>query len=150
MILFNLIALKIKKRLSLNQMYHIWAFTIAFQTVFDVYIDFKYHAYWYFSKGVDWNSFIALIFLVPPVNVVFLNFYPFRKSVRKKIVYFAGWEIVLLLYETVTLLPEPWGYFHYGWWTLWHSLMINPILLFILLGYYKWIVKLEKRSQLAV
>ena len=148
-IIFNLIALKIKKRLSLIQMVHIWAFTIAFQTVFDVYIDFKYHGYWYFSKSVDWNSFIALIFLVPPVNVVFLNFFPYKKTLMKKIIYLATWEVALLLYEVITLLPEPWGYFHYGWWTLWHSLIINPILLLILLGYYKWMVKLEKRSTLA-
>ena len=148
-IIFNLIALKIKKRLSLIQMVHIWSFTIAFQTVFDVYIDFKYHGYWYFSKSVDWNSFIALIFLVPPVNVVFLNFFPYKNTLMKKIIYLATWEVALLLYEVITLLPEPWGYFHYGWWTLWHSLIINPILLLILLGYYKWMVKLEKRSTLA-
>ncbi|ULT54448.1 hypothetical protein L1999_14825 [Neobacillus drentensis] len=148
LIIFNGIALKIKKRLSLIQMYHIWTFTIAFQTVFDVYIDFKYHGYWYFSKGVDWKSFIA-IFLVPPVNVVYLNFFPYKKALRKKILYLTSWEIVLLLYEAITLLPEPWGFFHYGWWTLWHSLIINPILLMILLGYYKWMVKLEKRSTLA-
>lgn len=147
-IIFNLIALKIKKRLSLLQMYYIWTFTIALQTVFDIYIDFKYHGYWYFSKGVDWKSFIA-IFLVPPVNVVYLNFFPYKKALRKKILYLAGWEVLLLLYEEITLLPEPWGYFHYGWWTLWHSLILNPILLVILLGYYKWMVKLEKRSPLA-
>ncbi|MBT2656072.1 hypothetical protein J7E81_12685 [Bacillus sp. ISL-18] len=149
LIIFNGVALKIKKRLSLVQMYHIWTFTIAFQTVFDVYIDFKYHGYWYFSKSVDWNSFIALIFLVPPVNVVFLNFFPYKKTLMKKIIYLATWEIALLLYEVITLLPEPWGYFHYGWWTLWHSLIVNPVLLMILLGYYKWMVKLEKRSTLA-
>ncbi|MEH7097377.1 hypothetical protein [Neobacillus vireti] len=145
---FNLIALKIKKRLSLLHMSYIWTFTIAFQTVFDVYVDFKYHGYWYFSKGVDWKSSIA-IFLVPPVNVVFLNFFPYKKALRKKVLYLVGWEIVLLLYEAITLLPEPWGYFHYGWWTMWHSLILNPILLMILLGYYKWMVKLEKRSTLA-
>ena len=144
-VFFNLIALKINKRISLSHMYHIWVFTIAFQTVFDVFVDFKYHGYWYFSKNIDWQAALAL-FLVPPVNIVFLNYFPYKKTFMKKILYIAGWEIVLLLYEVIALLPEPWGYFHYGWWTLWHSLVINPILLMILLGYYKWIVKLEKRS----
>jgi hypothetical protein len=145
-VFFNLIALKIKKRLSKGQMYHIWAFTIAFQTVFDVYIDFKLHGYWYFSKNVDWKSFLALIFVVPPVNIIFLNWFPYNVSFYKKILYLVVWEIVLLSYELITLNPEPWGYFNYGWWTVWHSLIINPFLLLILLGYYKWICKLEKRA----
>ncbi|PFN76541.1 hypothetical protein COJ85_32450 [Bacillus sp. AFS076308] len=147
-VIFNLIALKIKKRISLNLMHHIWVFTIAFQTVFDVFVDFKYHGYWYFSKNIDWQAALAL-FLVPPVNIVFLNYFPYKKTFMKKILYITGWEIVLLLYEVIALLPAPWGYFHYGWWTLWHSLVINPILLMILLGYYKWIVKLEKRSTVS-
>ncbi len=45
----------------------------------------------------------------------------------------------------ITLLPEPWGFFHYGWWTLWHSAILNPILLIILLGYYKWVWKIENK-----
>ncbi|MCM3727881.1 hypothetical protein M3226_19690 [Neobacillus cucumis] len=147
-VIFNLIALKIKKRISLSLMHQIWVFTIAFQTVFDVFVDFKYHGYWYFSKNIDWQEALAL-FLVPPVNIVFLNYFPYKKTFMKKILYMTGWEIILLLYEVIALLPEPWGYFHYGWWTLWHSLVINPFLLLILLGYYKWIVKLEKRSTVS-
>ncbi|MED4228265.1 CBO0543 family protein [Neobacillus cucumis] len=147
-VIFNSCALKIKKRLSPNQMYHIWMFTIAFQSIFDVYVDFKYHGYWYFTKNVDWQSFIAHIFLVPPVNVIFLNFFPYKKELYKKILYIAVWEILLLLYESIALLPEPWGFFYYGWWTIWHSIIINPILLLILVGYYKWVCKLEKRSNL--
>jgi hypothetical protein len=45
----------------------------------------------------------------------------------------------------LTLLPEPWGYFYYGWWNLWHSAILNPVLLLILLGYYKAVCKLEDR-----
>lgn len=45
-----------------------------------------------------------------------------------------------------TLLPEPWGYFHYGWWNFWYSVVINSLLLLILWGYYKWILKLEMLS----
>jgi hypothetical protein len=50
----------------------------------------------------------------------------------------------LLGYESMTLLPEPWGYFHYGWWNLWHSVVLDPVLLVILIIYYKWICRIEK------
>lgn len=52
-IVFNFIAFKTNKILTTNQIVHIWAFTIAFQTVFDVYVEFKYHGYWYFAEEVD-------------------------------------------------------------------------------------------------
>jgi hypothetical protein len=55
----------------------------------------------------------------------------------------------ILLYEMITLHPEPWGYFHYGWWNLWYSAIIAPVLLLITLGYYKWGLKLENKLFLS-
>ncbi|MGE8204542.1 hypothetical protein ACQKP0_08250 [Heyndrickxia sp. NPDC080065] len=146
-IIFNFIAFKnIKKRLTTNQIIHICVFTIAFQTSFDIFIEMKYHGYWYFSKGIEYSDLIAHLFVVPPVNLMFLKWYPFRSKFWKLFLYYVLWEIVTLLYELVALLPEPWGYFHYGWWNVWHTLIINPILFIILRSYYKWIVKKEKEA----
>ncbi|MEK3988883.1 MULTISPECIES: hypothetical protein [Robertmurraya] len=142
-ITFNFIAFKTVKRFTTNQIVHIWIFTIAFQCIFDLIVEFKYHAYWYFDKQVDWLGMLAHTVLIPPVNMMFLNWFPFYQSVWKKFIYMFFWVIGILIYETLTLLPEPWGYFHYGWWRIWHAAIVDPILLLILLGYYKWICKLE-------
>lgn len=111
--------------------------TIAFQLLFDQYVDIKYHGYWYFTQNVDWLDLPTVTILIPPVNMIFLNWYPFRSSLWKQIRYFFYWEFVLLTYELITLLPKPLGYFHYGWWNLGYSAAINPLLLTILLMYYK-------------
>jgi hypothetical protein len=144
-ILFNLIAFKTNKRLTANQIVHIWAFTIAFQMLFDLIVEFKFHGYWYFYKGVDWKGLLAHTVLIPPVNMMFLNWFPFNKPIRQKITYLFFWVMGILMYETITLLPEPWGFFHYGWWKLWHAAIVDPVLLLILLGYYKWVCKLENQ-----
>jgi hypothetical protein len=136
-IIFNVLAFKTNKNLSAKQIAHIWSFTTAFQMSLDAYIDLKYHAYWYFTKNVDWAALPANTMLLPPVNMMFLNWYPIKSSLIKQIRYFIYWEVCLLTYESITLLPEPWGYFHYGWWNLGYSAIINPILLVILLVYYK-------------
>ncbi len=140
---FNLIAFRTNKRLTLNQIVHIWAFTIAFQQSFDIIIEFKYHGYWYFDKEIDWVGILPHTILIPPVNMMFLNWYPFKEKIIKQCFYILLWVISILVYETITLLPQPWGYFHYGWWTIWHSAVIDPILFLILLKYYKWISKLK-------
>nr|WP_132744963.1 hypothetical protein [Scopulibacillus darangshiensis] len=143
-ILFNFIAFLTNKRLSKNQIVHIWVYTIAFQTLFDSFIDLKYHGYWYFTEEHDWASLPALTMLIPPVNIMFLNWYPFNSPIIKHIFYFICWTLVLLMYELLTLLPKPWGYFHWGWWHLGYAAMTDPILLITLVLYYKWICRIEK------
>jgi hypothetical protein len=149
-IVFNFIAFKTNKILSGNQIVHIWAFTVAFQTIFDVFVEFKYHGYWYFDKALDWKGVLPHMLLIPPVNLIFLNWYPYKTNITKQISYLIVFVIAILIYELITLLPEPWGYFHRGWWKLWHAVIIDPILLLILLGYYKWICYLEKKACLSV
>lgn len=144
-ILFNIIAFKTTK-LNKNQIIHIWLFTIVLQVCFDVIIDFKFSGYWYFKKDeIEWVGLIPHILLVPPVNIMFLNWYPFTRGVMKRLIFIVIWVISILIYECITLLPEPWGYFRYGWWSIWHSAIMDPILLFILLKYYKYICKVEKQ-----
>ncbi|WP_129730482.1 hypothetical protein [Ectobacillus funiculus] len=145
-LLFNLIAFKTNQHLTKNQIVHIWTFTIVFQLLDDRYIDVKYGGYWYFTKAVDWESLPAITPLIPPVNMMFLNWYPFQALKIKKVLYFVYWTVGLILYERFTLLPQPFGYFHYGWWTIWYSVVVDPILLFLLLMYYKWICRIENSS----
>jgi hypothetical protein len=145
-IIFNFIAIKTNKKLTGNQTVHIWAFTIAFQVLFDILIDFKYHGYWYFGKGIEWTGFLPHLFVVPPVNVIFLNLFPSNHKITKQISFIVFFVIAILLYELIALLPEPWGYFHNNWWRIWHSAIMDPILLLILLGYYKLICNLEIKA----
>lgn len=143
-ILFNLIAFMTNKRLNKNQIVHIWAFTVALQILADTYIDGKYHGYWYFDRGIDFKSILALTVLIPPVNMMFLNWYPFEEFLYKRILYIFYWVLAITFYEAVTMLPEPWGYFYHGWWKLWYSAIVNPLLLLIVLFYFKWIRKIEE------
>lgn len=147
-ILFNVVAFTTNKHLTKNQIVHIWTFTIVFQMLFDGYIDHNYLGYWYFDQGIGLFDFLPVTVLVPPVNIMFLNWYPFNSTLFKKSMYFLYWLIFILIYEVIALLPEPWGYFNYGWWKLWYSMLIDPILLIILVKYYKWVCKIEKASLL--
>jgi len=111
-----------------------------------VIIEFKYKGYWYFDKGVDWLGVLPHIVLIPPINILLLSWFPFNSNLFKKVIYITCWTIGVLIYEGLTLLPEPWGYFHLGWWKLWYDSIVVPILIFVLLGYYKLICKLENVS----
>jgi hypothetical protein len=145
-IIFNLIAFKTNKRLTPSQIVQIWTFTISFQLLFDLIVEFKYHSYWYFDKGVNWIGLVPRTILIPPVNIIFLNLYPFGKSLLKRVMYVFAFVIFILLYELATLLPEPWGYFHYGWWKIEYSAIVDFIILYCLLEFYKWIRWLDTKA----
>ncbi|KHD84225.1 hypothetical protein NG54_16890 [Heyndrickxia ginsengihumi] len=145
--MFNLVAFTTNKRLTINQIVHIWYFTTLLQMAFDMVIEFKYFGYWYFTKKIEWGSYLIHTVLLPPVNMMFLNWYPFNKKIGIKIFYILFWSLGCLLYELITLLPEPIGYFHYGWWNIWNSAIENPFLFVILLFYYKWICKIEAKIK---
>ncbi len=132
-ILFNFIAWKIN-RFPMLRVVHIWTFTIAFQMLFDIIIEFKYQAYWYFDKGIDLFGFLGHTLLIPPVNIMLLNWFPFHTSLIKKSMFIIAWTFAIMIYEILASLPEPWGFFHYGWWKLWYEIIALPILLFILLS----------------
>ncbi|MCS0671838.1 hypothetical protein [Cytobacillus firmus] len=146
-ILFNFFAFTTKKRLTKNQILHIWTFTISAQLIFDVMIEFKYWGYWYFDKEPNWAGLIAHIVLVPPVNMMFLNWYPFRGDLIKRFSYIIFWLVAILLYEVIALLPEPWGYFNYGWWRLWHAALLDPMLLLLMVKFYKMIMRFEEELK---
>lgn len=143
-ILFNTAAFLTVKRLTKSQILHMWTFTNVFQLLVDLYLGLKYQGYWYFNKGVEWPDLPALTLLGPPMILLFLNRFPIHASFLKRLFYIVLWSLLLVLYEAFTLLPEPWGYFHYGWWKLEYSVLSYPVLLLIVWSYYKWICRMEK------
>ena len=144
-LIFNILAYFNHDKLTLNQLVHIWCFTVAFQFAFDAIIIEKYEGYWYFTKDIEWKSIPAYLCLIPPVNIMFLNWFPFNTSWLHQLRYYAMWVVLLVFYEGLTLVPEPFGFFTYGWWSAWTTIIVNPILLFILVAYYKFIVKVEAK-----
>lgn len=144
--LFNAVAFLTNSKLTKNQILHIWTFTIALQVVVDTYMNQKFHGYWYFNKGIDLRAIPALTILIPPVNTIFLDSYPFEQAIFKRILYIICWATAITLYELVTLLPEPWGYFRYGWWNIGYSFIVNPFLLLIVVKFYRLVRNFEKDS----
>lgn len=143
-IVFNSAAFITNKRLTKNQIVHTWTFTMVLQMIVDCYLSVKYNGYWYFNKGVEWIDLPAFTLLGAPVIMLFLNWYPLQSSFFKRMIYIIFWSILILIYEVFTLLPEPWGFFNYGWWKLSYSAIWYPGLLLIELYYYQWICKIEK------
>lgn len=142
------IVLKMNKRLPMKHILQIWTFSAAFQTGFDVFMIVRHKGYWYFDREtIEYAAILPHLLLVPAVNIIFLNRYPFNRPRIKRVLYVAIWTVGIVIYELITLLPEPWGFLRYGWWNIWYSAGLDPILFFILVKYYRLIRRLDKKES---
>lgn len=85
-IILNLIAIIIPKRLSGIEIFSTSVFAIYLQSITDIIFDLKYNIYGYFSKGFDFQS-LLFIGIYVPVNIVFLNYFPYKNTLKMKVLY---------------------------------------------------------------
>lgn len=138
-LLFTSIAYLIRKRITYIEMYATSLFTIVFQLIVDIILEFNYNFYGYFEYGVDYKTFIAIFLIYPPLNIIYLNYFPLEKSIWMKLVYILLWCIFSVVYE---YLSVNYGFFYYENWNLWYSAMIYPFVYIILTINFIWIKKL--------
>ena len=146
-ILFNTVAFLTVKKLTKSKILHMAIFTILFHLIVDLFLSYKYQGYWYFNKEIEWLDIPAITLLSPAAILMFLDRYPFRKSFFKRILHIIFWSVLIVMYEAVSLLPEPWGYFRYGWWKLGYSALVYPILFSVALLYYNWVLCIEEKEN---
>jgi hypothetical protein len=143
MVIFGIIIWFMPKRISLLEMYTTSLFSTVLQLITDIYLEFKYRLYWYFSPGVDYITLFVVFWIYPAVNIMFLNFYPQHKNRISKTLYILGWSAFALAYEWVATQT---GLFHHNGWNLLYSIPIYPLLYLLLLFNWELINKLNTAS----
>ncbi|WP_010098645.1 CBO0543 family protein [Ornithinibacillus scapharcae] len=127
--LFTAIAYLIRKRITYVEMYTTSLFSIVFQLIVDMILEFKYNYYGYFEYGVDYLTFIVIFLIYPPLNIIYLNYFPLENSHWKKLLYIILWCAFSIGYE---YLSVRYGFFYYENWKLWYSAIIYPFVYLII------------------
>src|ERR1700730_9139144 len=98
-IIFYLIVYFMPKKLTKHEILTTILFALLISVLTDLYLDVKYHLYWYFHKNeVDWE-YLFVILGQPPVLIIILNFFPVDDSRLKKFMYIVLCTCGLLLLE---------------------------------------------------
>ncbi|WP_369123465.1 CBO0543 family protein [Alicyclobacillus suci] len=128
-IILNVTALFMHKRIHWWELYSSAWFALFFELFANTYIDLKYDLYGFFDKGPSWQTILMMFGLYPAGNAIILNFYPYRKPWVYKILYIIGIDIICTLYEQAAI---HFGVMYYHGWKWWYSglayLIIVPIL----------------------
>lgn len=102
LITFYTIALLIPKRISWLQIWSTTLFSLVVENMSNMALDLKLNLFGYIAPGDQWSGFLP-IFLYPPVNAIYLNYYPFGWTKFRKLIYIAYWTAFCLVYEVAAL-----------------------------------------------
>jgi len=143
-IVFSLIALFIPKRMCGIEIITTTLFALYLEALVNVFLDFKYDLYGYFSKGVDWRGLFYGFGIFGQVSIVYLNYFPYNKKLMSKVIYIIGWSVFAYIYELLFLWSKT---YYYNGWKYWYSLIIYPILYLILMYFHKYVLFLLKKYK---
>lgn len=127
------------KHLSRIEIYATSFFALAFGRTVDSFLDIKLNLYGYIIEGLQYKELKAQFLIYPAISTLFLNYFPFTKSIKMKLLYIVCWYLFSIGFEWISLQTS---FFYYTTWKLWYSSLIYPILFFILASNLKFIRKM--------
>jgi hypothetical protein len=139
--ILDIVAFLVPKRLSKIELYTTSLFALIFGINVDMILNFKYHLYGYFGEGFQWLGFVGEFLYFIPVNILFLNYYPFSGTNQKKLFYILAWTAGSSIVE---FLVERTHFFNYTGWKLWYSICIYPFVFLILVVHLRIVRRIIK------
>lgn len=127
-VLLNVIAIIIPKKIAMIEVYSISLFVLTFGLTIDINLDLKYNFYGHFNIGPDPLGFLTIFGIYPSSNIIMLNYFPYQKHLKVKILYILIASGAYLFYEWLSLKS---GSFYYTVWKLWYSALCYPVLISI-------------------
>lgn len=142
-ILFNAAAFLMKKHLRGIEYYASIFWGLFFSNLADRFTD-KYNMYGFFgSYFVDLKTLLIIFGIYPAATMLIINWFPFNRSIAKKIMYILFWSLFSILFEWLSIKA---GFLYHHKWNLWLSAATYPIIYFLLIANVKFIHWLEKRN----
>ncbi|MDC3417592.1 CBO0543 family protein [Aquibacillus salsiterrae] len=126
-VVFTVVTIIVPKRINKQDLYAVALFSIIIGFVVDVTLDLKFNLYGYFEPGVQFAGFLPILVLFPASGMLFINFFPFAKSLGMKSLYVICWTMLCLTYEFFSVKL---GYFYHNSWTFLYSAFVYPVLFF--------------------
>lgn len=139
MTIMVLLAIFVPKRISVIEIYSTFFFAYWLGITTDIILDFKYNLYGYMSHGVQFTSLIFVTAIYFSVNTLFLNFFPYKKSLQRSLLYIFIWSIFSITFESVAVHTH---FFYYSGWKFWYSALLYPIIFTVLRLNLFWVQKM--------
>ncbi|MFB9330026.1 CBO0543 family protein [Paenibacillus aurantiacus] len=108
---------------------------VIIEVLISIFQDFRFDRYGYFSHGIDYAGLLVSTGIYPLAATLYLNFFPYGKSLARKAGYVASSIICCMLYERGAVYT---GMLYYNGWSWWISMILYPFTLTFLAWMYTW------------
>lgn len=140
---FSTVACFIPKRIKRYEQYTTAVFATALGLVVDMILAVKLKLYVLDKPGVQYTPLIAQIVLYFTSSIIVLNFFPFNKSILRKLAYVSGATALTLLFEAAAYMT---GFIKYYKWSIGYSALCYPFLILLLVGHHRFFQWLSRRD----
>lgn len=138
-ILLFVIIVKMPKRMSYSEMYVTSLFAYGLGVTVDLFFEFKFGLYYLSGKGVQYTPVIASIILYSLLNILIINFYPYKKTILRKFLYIIFCSLLSLFGEYMAVT---FGLIKYSGWKWYFSAVSYPMIILVLLWNRQFVRKL--------
>lgn len=139
-LLFNAIAIFMRKRVKISEIYATVTFALLMDLLVDVYASFRLKAWGFFQVEKAEFSVIFIIFgIYPAAAAMVINWFPYQSVWWVKLGYLLGWAFFSTAYEWLTLRVGILWHIH---WNLLYSFVMYPFIYYMLIVHvrlYRWI-----------
>lgn len=144
-IVFNSIAFCVPKRMTKIEIYANTFFTMCLQLTTDIILDLRFDLYRMLQKGPDLWPLLIFYGIYPAYSFIFLNFFPYNKLLRYKVIYVFLHTFFVTLFEWLSL---KFGTFSHNSWKLWYSSLCDISIFIILASNLSLIRRLIKTNYI--
>ncbi|MGG1400245.1 hypothetical protein ABE288_20840 [Bacillus salipaludis] len=103
-LLFNTVAIFMKKRLKISEIYTTVIFGLLASTIADLYASYRFKAWGFFEvEKLEFSVVLILLGIYPAVTVMIINWYPYKSNWTLKLCYLMGWTVFSTAYEWLTV-----------------------------------------------
>jgi len=132
-----LIVLLIPKRLTGFEIYVTSLFAATFGAMVDMFLDVKLNWYGFLSKGIDWSYLFIFFVIYPAASTIFLNFFPFKKTWSKRLIYILFFSVITTVFEFIASKYS--NVFYHNDWKLIYSAVCYPFIYLIMALHFKYV-----------
>lgn len=142
------IVIHMEKHLSLSETYMTVVFGLFVQTLVDTFASFQLKAWGFFEvEKAELKSLWIILAIYPIFATMIINWFPYRASWWKKILYLLAWSTFSTCYEWLTIRV---GIMWHMNWNLFYSFLLYPFIYYLLIVHvrvFRWMQNYNSRTD---
>ncbi|MGM0874626.1 MAG: CBO0543 family protein [Bacillota bacterium] len=143
-LLFNIVAILMKKRLKISEIYTTVIFALLACTIVDAFASIRFKAWGFFEvEKAEFTVLLILLGIYPAAAAMIINWFPYNYGWWQKLCYLMAWAVLSTVYEWLTIKV---GILWHINWNLLYSFVLYPFIYYMLILHVRLYRLIKQRA----